>query len=117
MHMNLFSAIVAFMPPAGGQGGAAGQQQSLFGVIVPMALVGIVFYFVLIRPQQLRAKQQAKLLSGLKSGDKVSTASGIIATVITVKEKSVTLRSADSKFEVTKASITEILESGTTTES
>jgi preprotein translocase subunit YajC len=114
MHMNLFSAIVAFMPPANGQGG---QQPSMITTLIPMALVGIVFYFVLIRPQQLRAKQQAKLLSGLKSGDKVATSAGIIAVVITVKDKTVTLRSADSKFEVTKASITEILESGTTTES
>lgn len=114
MHMNSFSGIFALMPPANGQGG---QQQSSWMAFAPMVLLVIVFYFVLIRPQQVRAKQQSKLLSGLKSGDKVATSAGIIGTVITVKDKSVTLRSADSKFEVTKASITEILESGSTTES
>lgn len=70
-----------------------------------------MMYFMMIRPQQQRTKQMAKLLSSLKSGDKVVTSSGIVGTVITVKEKTVSLRSADAKMEVTKSSITEILES------
>jgi preprotein translocase subunit YajC len=69
-------------------------------------------YFMLFRPQQQRTKQQAKLLSALKSGDRVVTSSGIVGVVITVKDKTVSLRSADAKMEVTKSSITEILESG-----
>ena len=76
-----------------------------------------IFYFILIRPQQQRTKQLAKLLESIKSGDKVVTASGIIGVIITVKDKTVMLRSADAKFEVTKASITEVLESGTSSES
>ena len=80
-----------------------------------MILLVVVFYFILIRPQQQRAKQQRKLLEALKSGDRVVTAAGIIGTVITVKDKSVSLRSADSKFEVTKASVTEILADDTNT--
>ena len=82
-----------------------------------LILLVVVFYFILIRPQQKRAKEQAKLLAALKSGDKVATAAGIIGTIITVKDKSVTLRSADAKFEVTKASVTEILDASTPTES
>jgi preprotein translocase subunit YajC len=76
-----------------------------------------VFYFILIRPQQLRAKQQAKLIANLKSGDKVVTSSGIIGVVTSVKERTVSLRSADAKMEVTKASVTEILEGGDAAES
>lgn len=83
----------------------------------PMVLLVIVFYFVLIRPQQKRAKQQALLISNLKSGDKVATSSGIVGVVITVKDKTVSLRSADAKMEVTKASVTEILEGGAALES
>jgi len=71
-----------------------------------------MMYFMLFRPQQQRSKQQAKLLSALKSGDKVVTSSGIVGVVITVKDKTVSLRSADAKMEVTKSSVTEILESG-----
>ena len=89
--------------------GSGTQAQNPLMAFLPMILLVVVFYFILIRPQQQRAKQQAKMLSALKAGDRVVTASGIIATVITVKEKSVTLRSADAKFEVTKASVTEIL--------
>lgn len=77
---------------------------------LPMILIVVVFYFILIRPQQKRAKEQAKMLEALKSGDRVGTASGIIGVVVTVKDKVVTLRSGDAKFEVSKSSITELLE-------
>jgi len=74
-----------------------------------------MMYFMLFRPQQQRAKQMAKLLSSLKAGDRVVTSSGIVGIVITVKDKTVSLRSADAKMEVTKSSVTEILESSDAT--
>jgi preprotein translocase subunit YajC len=74
------------------------------------AIMGVMFYFLLIRPQQKKAKEQANLLSKLKANDKVLTASGVIGTVITVKDKTVTIRSADSKLEILKSTITEITE-------
>jgi len=114
MHVNFFSGLLALSaPPANGQSGQA--QNPLFA-FAPMILLVVVFYFILIRPQQQRAKAQAKLLAALKPGDKVVTAAGIIGTVITVKDKTVTLRSADTKMEVTKASVTEILEGAAATE-
>lgn len=67
-----------------------------------------------MRPQQQRAKQMAKLLAGIKSGDKVVTSSGIVGTITSVKDKTVSLRSGDAKMEVTKASITEIVQSDDT---
>jgi preprotein translocase subunit YajC len=82
-----------------------------------MRLIGVIFYFILIRPQQQRAKQQAKLIANLKSGDKVVTAAGIIGVVTSVKDRTVSLRSADAKMEVTKSSVTEILEGGDAVES
>jgi preprotein translocase subunit YajC len=57
------------------------------------------------------------MLQALKSGDKVVTSSGIIGLVITVKDKTVSLRSADAKMEVTKASVAEILESSSSPDS
>jgi preprotein translocase subunit YajC len=99
-----------------GTAGQAQQQPAWMG-FAPMVLLVIVFYFVLIRPQQKRAKQQATLISNLKSGDKVVTTSGIVGTVITVKDKTVSIRSADAKMEVTKSSVTEILEGSTALES
>jgi preprotein translocase subunit YajC len=86
--------------------------------MVPLVLLVVVFYFALIRPQQKRQKQQAELLKAVKSGDRIVTNSGIIATVVTVKEKSITVRSADAKFEITKAAVAEITErSGDSNES
>jgi preprotein translocase subunit YajC len=96
---------------------ATGPQQPVWMTFAPMVLLVIVFYFILIRPQQKRAKQQAKLIAGLKSGDKVVTSGGIIGVVTSVKDRTVSLRSADAKMEVTKSSVTEILEGGDAAES
>ena len=76
-----------------------------------------MMYFMLFRPQQQQRKQLAKLMESLKSGDKVVTSSGIVGVIITVKDKTVALRSMDAKMEVTKSSVTEILESGDATPS
>lgn len=97
-------------PPPSPQGTApnpTGQAMYTFGML---ALMGVMFYFVLIRPQQKKAKEHAALMKALKPGDKVLTSGGILATVITVKEKTVSLRSADSKLEVLKSAISEITE-------
>jgi preprotein translocase subunit YajC len=110
MHLNTFLAQVATTAAS------PAQQQPAWLSFAPMILLVVVFYFILIRPQQKRAKELAKLVSSIKSGDKVVTASGIIGTVTSVKDRTVALRSGDAKMEVTKASVTEILESGTSTE-
>ena len=78
--------------------------------LVPLVLLFVIFYFILIRPQQKKAKEQAAMLKTVKSGDKIITSSGIIATVITVKEDSISIRSADAKLEITKGAIAEIRE-------
>ena len=95
-------------PPQSG----AGQQQPFWTSLVPLVLLVVVFYVALIRPQQKKAKQHAELLKGLKANDRVVTASGIVGIVISVKERTVTLRSADAKFEVVKSAIAEITERG-----
>jgi len=75
-----------------------------------IAIMVVMFYFVLIRPQQRKAKQHAELLKAVKPGDKITTNGGILGVVVTVKEKTLVIRSADAKFEVTKAAIAEITE-------
>lgn len=128
MHLNYLCGILAdataapsaapSTAPAGTPGQPASPMQQLFGSPIILFVVMIVMLYVLmIRPQSQQRKKQAQMLSALKSGDKVCTAAGIVGVVITVKDKTVNLRSADAKFEVTKSSITEILESGAATES
>ena len=114
MHMNYFIGILADATAAP----APGAPQSLFGSpLIFIGLMVVMMYFLLIRPQQQQRKKHVQLLAALKSGDKVATAAGIIGIVITVKDKTVSLRSADAKMEVTKSSVTEILEANTPTES
>ena len=86
--------------------------------MVPLVLLVVVFYFALIRPQQKKQKEHAALLKEVKKDDKIITTGGVIAVVVTVKEKTLTVRSADAKFEITKSAIAEITErSGEPTES
>ncbi len=103
MQLNLFSSVLADAAPA------AAPQQNPIVAFMPMILLVVVFYFILIRPQQKRAKELRKLIESIKSGDEVVTAAGIVGTVITVKDKTVTLRSGDAKLEVTKGSVSEIV--------
>ncbi len=74
-------------------------------IIVAMA---VVFYLLLIRPQSKKAKEQAAMLQTVKPGDKVVTSSGIVGTVVAVKDKTLSLRSADTKLEVLKSAVSEI---------
>ena len=106
MHLNCLSVLFAdaSAPATGSTSG------SPLGLLLPMGLMFVIIYFLMIRPQSQRAKEQKKMLSTLKSGDKVVTASGIVGVVITVKDTTVSLRSADAKMEVTKDSVTQILE-------
>jgi preprotein translocase subunit YajC len=78
--------------------------------MVPLVLLVVVFYFALIRPQQKKAKDHAKLLKTVRPGDKIVTTGGVVAVVVTVKEKTLTVRSGDAKFEITKSAIAEITE-------
>ena len=103
MQINSFPSLLAQAAPP------AGQPQNPVVAFLPMILLVVVFYFILIRPQQKRAKELRKLIESLKSGDEVVTSAGIVGTVVTVKDKTVTLRSGDAKFEITKASVAEIV--------
>ncbi|MDB6016114.1 MAG: preprotein translocase subunit YajC [Pedosphaera sp.] len=79
-------------------------------MFVPIGLMIVVFYFIMIRPQAKKAKAHAALLNTLRPGDKVITSSGIVGTVVSVKDKSVALRSAETKLEVLKSAVSEITE-------
>jgi len=117
MHWNVILADTAAPTAAPATQAATGApatspvQQLFASPLIFILLIGVMMYFMIFRPQQQRSKQQARLLAALKSGDKVVTSSGIVGVVITVKDKTVSLRSMDAKMEVTKPSITEILES------
>ena len=85
--------------------GSGGQYQ---GIIMLVAMFAI-FYFLLIRPQQKRAKQQKELVGGLKAGDSVVSAGGIHGKISSVDETTVTLEVATGvKMKLNRASVTEV---------
>jgi len=82
--MSLLDLIV---PPAFAQGEMSSTiSESGLGNLVPMALLLVIFYFLLIRPQQKRAKEHKALLGALKAGDEVVTNGGVVGKVVSVEE-------------------------------
>ncbi len=85
---------------------AEGQTQSLTSMLVPLGLMGLVFYFLMIRPQQKQAREHKKLISELKKGDEVVTQGGLIGTVHQVEDRTVILDvGAGTKVRVIKVNV------------
>ena len=94
---------------------AAGGGSSDFLVqLFPLVLIFIVFYFLLIRPQQSKMKAQREMLSGVKRGDRVVTGGGFIGLVTKViSDNELQVELADGvRVRVIKATITDILTRG-----
>jgi len=76
---------------------------------MPFVILLVMFYFLLIRPQQKKMKEHQAMVSALKAGDKVVAAGGIHGTITNVKDNVVVLKVAEQvKLEVDKASVTTI---------
>jgi preprotein translocase subunit YajC len=87
------------MAPSPEGGGAAG----LMGLL-PLVLIFVIFYFLLIRPQQRKQKEHQAMLASVKKGDKVVTSGGIYGLVEQVGNKTITLKIADNvKVKIGKA--------------
>ena len=106
MNLNALNLLLADGPT----GTVPNPQGQMIQMVGMFAIMGVMFYFMLIRPQSKKAKEHEELLKSLKPGDKILTVGGIIGVVVGVKEKNVTIRSADTKLEVTKSSVTEVTE-------
>lgn len=81
-----------FATPAYAQaldGAAAGGPQAMLLQFLPLVALVVLFYFLMIRPQQRRMKQHQALLTGLKRGDTVVLSSGMIGKIVRVEDKEV----------------------------
>src|SRR4030067_2743438 len=76
----------------GGGGGQGGSQILSF---LPIVLIFVIFYFLLIRPQQKRAKDHRNLLSSIKEGDEVLTSGGIYGKITGIRDDKITLEISD----------------------
>ena len=104
MHTNpMFITLLAQAPaPAPGP--------SPLASFVPIILIFVIMYFLLFRPQMRRQKEQAALVSALKTGDRVVTASGIHGLISNVKDRTVIVKIADNvKIEMEKSAVTSVV--------
>ncbi len=94
--------------PAYAQSGGGGD---MITGLLPIVLIFVVFYFLLIRPQQKKAKAHRELVAALKRGDKVVTAGGIMGVVARVtNEQEVLVEIADGvRVRMVRSQITDVL--------
>jgi preprotein translocase subunit YajC len=104
--MLLFLAQAQPPAPAPAPGGASG-----FLNLLPFwFFIIVIMYFVLIRPQKKRQQEQQRLVSSLKTGDRVITNAGIHGLISNVKETTVIVKVADNvKIEMEKSAVTNVL--------
>ena len=90
--VGLTGVAFAMAPPPGGA--PAGGAQSAMMNIIPLIFMFAIFYFLLIRPQQKKAKEHKALLESIKKGDQVVTAGGMHGKVTAIDDTVVTLEIA-----------------------
>ena len=109
MALAVINALFA-LAPAPAPGTSPDPKAQMLQMLGTLAFMAIAMYLLLFRPQQKKAREHANLVKSLKSGDKVVTSGGILGVVISVKDKSVSIRSADTKLEVLKSAVSEVVE-------
>lgn len=101
-----------FISDAYAQAGAGGSS-TLLGLL-PMVFIFVIFYFLLIRPQQKRQKEHKQLVANIQKGDEVVTSGGILGKVSGVKDGNVTLTIADGvDIKMQASAVAQVLPKGT----
>jgi len=79
--------------PAAGEAGAEMMSPvaAILQLVLPLVLMGLVFYFMLIRPQRKKDKKVKEMLDNLKAGDRITTIGGIYGTILNIKDETITL--------------------------
>jgi len=96
-------------PPTGGP--TAPAPGLLNGPLVPMLVIGALFFFLLILPERKKQKQRTKMLDALKKGDRVMTTGGLYGTVVTTTSEVVVLQVADNvRMRFSRAAVQTVVE-------
>lgn len=94
------------MAPQGGEGGGG----SLISTLIMFGAIFAIFYFMIIGPQQKRAKEREKLLSNIEKGDKIVTSGGVHATIVGIEEKTVLIEIAPNvKIKIERSGIGSVI--------
>ena len=100
--------------PAYAQAAGATSQTDTLLTFLPMVAIFVVFYFLLIRPQQKKQKETRSMLDALEKGNEVVTAGGVLGRVVKIDEQYVTVEVApNTQMIVQRAAISQLLPKGT----
>lgn len=99
--------------------GTGNDMLSMLTMLIPLALMIVIFYFLIIRPEKKRSKKMKEMLDNLEVADEVVTTGGIIGRVLSVKEDTVLIETGSdrTKIRILKSSIAENRTIHDTTES
>jgi len=109
---NLLPQMLGMPDGAGGGGtGSGGGGTQLITMLVTFGLIIVVFYFLVIRPQNKKQKDAKKMLQSISKGDRVVTIGGLHGSVESVKEDAVVLKVDDNvKLKFSKSAVAQVLE-------
>lgn len=83
---------------------------NLISTVVMFGAIFAIFYFMVMRPQQKRAKEREKMLSNIQKGDKVVTSGGLHGTIAGMEDNTILLQVSDNvKLKFEKAAVTSVL--------
>ena len=89
---------------------AAAQQGGIVSMVLPIALIFVIFYVFIIRPQNKKQKETQKMIDALKKGDKVVTIGGIHGVISSVKDQTVIVKvDDDAKIEFTRSAVASVI--------
>ena len=95
-------------------GGAAGNGAAGFTGFIPLILMFVIFYFLLIRPQQKKTKEHKQMIDSLKTGDRIITSGGLHGRITGVSESALTVEIAEKvRVKVSRGSVTALLQTTT----
>jgi preprotein translocase subunit YajC len=108
------SLVNFFISAAHAADAPAGQQPDPLMSFLPLILIFIVFYFLLIRPQQKKMKEHKQMTESLKKGDEIVTNGGVLGKITDVGENFVTLKVSDNvELKVQRQAIGSLMPKGT----
>jgi len=94
-------------PAAGGAGGGLEAMKGFF----PLILMFVIFYFLLIRPQQKKQKDHKNLLANLKRGDEIVTTGGLMGKITAITDRAITIEVADKvRVKIIRSQIMTVLQ-------
>lgn len=96
-----------------GKSGIGGAGTNGFASFVPLILMFVIFYFLLIRPQQKKTKEHRQMVNNLKKGDRVVTSGGIHGRITAVSDDTLTVEISDKvRVKINRGNVAGLLQSG-----